>query len=127
MHNTRRETSQPLSREEDTGRTLSDRVSETLNRIYEKNTAAIVTRLIREDPSDKKCLERKAMELEQFLCSLSQNASGEKKQIMPQESGLSCNGPGFSSRVRWHHYGRCPRTRPTNSAHKVFAKPFFKF
>ncbi|ETO66345.1 hypothetical protein F444_16474 [Phytophthora nicotianae P1976] len=40
----------------------------------------LVTRLIQEDPCNKKCLKGKAMELEQFLCSLSQMTSGEKKQ-----------------------------------------------
>ncbi|KAF4134874.1 hypothetical protein GN958_ATG15935 [Phytophthora infestans] len=34
-------------------------------------------------PCDKKCLEGRAMELEQFLCTLSQMTSGEKKQSMP--------------------------------------------
>ncbi|ETI54792.1 hypothetical protein F443_02464 [Phytophthora nicotianae P1569] len=39
----------------------------------------LVTRLIQEDPCDKKCLKGNATELEQFLCSLSQMTSGEKK------------------------------------------------
>ncbi|OWY95453.1 LOW QUALITY PROTEIN: hypothetical protein PHMEG_00034537, partial [Phytophthora megakarya] len=39
-----------------------------------------VTRLIGEDTCDKKCLEGKTKELEQFLYSLSQVSSSEKKQ-----------------------------------------------
>ncbi|RLN89292.1 hypothetical protein BBJ28_00024605 [Nothophytophthora sp. Chile5] len=38
---------------------------------------AKVTRLIQEDPCEKRCLEGKADQLEKFLCSLSQMTAGE--------------------------------------------------
>jgi hypothetical protein len=40
----------------------------------------VVTSLIHEDPCKKKCLEGKASELEQFMCSLSPMTTGERKQ-----------------------------------------------
>ncbi|KAG3244786.1 hypothetical protein PI124_g10454 [Phytophthora idaei] len=39
-----------------------------------------VAQLIQNYPCEKKCLEGKAVVIEQFLCSLSQMTSGEKKQ-----------------------------------------------
>jgi hypothetical protein len=45
-----------------------------------KDLRDTVTQLIQEDPCEKKCLQGKAGQLEQFLCSLSQMTGGKKKQ-----------------------------------------------
>ncbi|OWZ07706.1 hypothetical protein PHMEG_00019863 [Phytophthora megakarya] len=54
-------------------------VGETSIILNSEDLRDAVTRLIGEDTCDKKCLEGKAKELEQFLCSLSQMSSSEKK------------------------------------------------
>ncbi|ETL24686.1 hypothetical protein F441_21972 [Phytophthora nicotianae CJ01A1] len=59
----------------------SNTVATSIN-LNDGELCELVTRLIQEDPCNKKCLKGKAMELEQFLCSLSQMTSGEKKQII---------------------------------------------
>jgi hypothetical protein len=61
-----------------------------------------VTRLINEDACKKRCLEGKAAELEQFLCSLSQMTGGERKQsiltalAVLKETDLTAFSPGLA-------------------------------
>lgn len=69
-----------------------------------------VSRLIQEDACKKKCLEGKTSQLEQFLCSLSQMSSSERKQniltalAVLKETDTVQRHRGYGLREQFHYY-----------------------